>query len=202
MGLKAGLRELDRTQRWSLRLQVDSICLDHTLPPTQKSPLNCADSVITSKAVFCTVFGHVVTMTFNIWLLPIFSHVVTLTFGLPCPSKCFWLTKVATWNIWMELWIQNCTFAQIWSCGNLDLWFFFSEMLNNPPASVTDSQQMLPCISEWSCGSKIAFLPIFILWWPWPLTLGFSNFLKCLTLPQQIFVMEKNCYLWPVKPKI
>ena len=48
------------------------------------------------------IFGHVMTIPLNLWVLPIFSHVVILTFGLQifrnlshCPIKCFLLMKIA-----------------------------------------------------------------------------------------------------------
>ena len=84
-----------------LCLQVDSKCLAYTLPP--KPPLQCANSVMNSKTVVCTIVGHFMTMTFDLWVLPIFSHVMTLTFGPQifknpshCPIKCFRMTNIAT----------------------------------------------------------------------------------------------------------
>ena len=41
-----------------LPLQVDSICLGHTLAP-RNPPLLCANSVMTSKTVFSTIFGSI-----------------------------------------------------------------------------------------------------------------------------------------------
>ena len=43
-------------------LQVDPICPGYTLA-LQKPPLQCENSVMTSKTAFCTIIGHMVTMT-------------------------------------------------------------------------------------------------------------------------------------------
>ena len=77
------------------------------------------------------------------------------------PNSFFPLTKSATWNISMELWIQNWGFDHIWLCGDhtlqpLDL--KFSEMLNTAPIKLYNWQKFLPVTSKWSYGSKTEFV--------------------------------------------
>ena len=86
----------------------------------------------------------------GLWLktvtLPVLDHVVTLTFDLKFSEilnttqkrSLSWI-KDPVWDIWMELWLQNCIYAHIWSCGVLDFWpldFKLSEMLKITPVSL------------------------------------------------------------------
>ena len=86
--------EVKTTRHRSIkRMPLPAICLGHTLAP-KKPSLQCANADMTSKTVLCTIFGHVVTMTFNSWILPIFSHVVTFEPQISrnpshCPNKSF-----------------------------------------------------------------------------------------------------------------
>ena len=91
-----------------LHLQVDWICPSHT------SAFSNLLWRYGSKTAFLPTFGFVVIFTFDFWTLN-FQEGLTLT------NKSFPLTKVPTWYIWMELWLQNWIFAYIWSCGELDL---------------------------------------------------------------------------------
>ena len=68
------------------------------------------------KTVLLTIFGPVVTLTFYPWTSN-FQKCLTLA-----QYVLFWQKLAPLWCIWMELWIQNNTFANIWSCGDLDLW--------------------------------------------------------------------------------
>ena len=164
-----------------LCLQVHWICLGHTLAP-QKPPL----------------FGHVVTMTFDLRVLPIFSCVVTFTFEpqifrnpSQCPIKCFQLTKIATWYIWRELWLQNCIFVQIWSCGGLYLWpldLKFQKFLTLPQQVFLIEKFAAWCMQNNVIAPKLHFCPY--IWSSsglgiWPLDLSFSNILK--TAPVSLF---------------
>ena len=82
-----------------------------------------------------------------------------------CPSKSFPWTKVATWYIWMKLWLQILIFVHIWSGANLERWLLdliFSEMLSTAPISLFHWQILLLDTSEWSCGSKAEILLIFV----------------------------------------
>ena len=115
-----------------------------------------------------------------------------------CPNKSFSLIKVLVWYNWMELWLQNCSFAHIWSWGGLDLWpvdLKFPEISNTALISFFDWKQFLSGIAEWSYGSKTAFLPIFGQIVTLTFDLWTSNFQICLTLPQYVFFDDKRCYL-------
>ena len=98
----------------------------------------------------------------------------------------------------MELWLQNCIFAYIYSCGDLDLWpwdFKFSEMLKPTPISLFNWQKFLHDTFKWSYGSKTAFLPIFGHVVTLTFDLWTSNFQNCLTLAQWVFLIDKSSYL-------
>ena len=73
------------------------------------------------------------------------------------PTKSCVLT--CTRHIWMELWLQNCSFCIVWSY-NLDLGpqsLKFSEMLNTLVTSFVNWQSVISGTFWWSCGPKTAF---------------------------------------------
>ena len=86
-----------------LRLQIDSICLGHTL-----AFRNIHFSVHHNQYHIWSCCDH------NFWRVNV-PHIRSC-------GESFWMIKVPFWYIWMELWIQNVSLVHIWSCGNLDLW--------------------------------------------------------------------------------
>ena len=63
---------------------------------------------------FLLIFGHLVTLNFDLWTSD-FSKYWTL------PKLVLPLTKIAPWYIWMELLLQSWICTHIWSCSDLDL---------------------------------------------------------------------------------
>ena len=110
-------------------------------------------SYMAPKLHFClNIFGHEVTLTFGFQILRNTKH---------CPSKSFPLKKVYTWYIWMDLWMQNCTFAHIRPWSELDLWpldLNFSKILNNNPISLSAGQKFFSGTFERCYGSTTEFL--------------------------------------------
>ena len=109
----------DRASMGCLHLQVDSVCLGHTLAP-QKSPLQCAISVHDLwSSQFCLDLVMWWPLTFGRWIFR----------NAKQPLHIFFLIHKSCYlYIWMELWLQNCIFPIF------DLWLLylkFSQMLNS-----------------------------------------------------------------------
>ena len=103
----------------------------------------------------------------------------------------------------MDLWLQNCRFAHIWSCGDHTLWSLdlkFSEMLNTATISFIWLTKVLTCCIKmelwlknwifahiWSC--VILTFDLYTL-----------KFHKCKTLPQKVksfpWIKVATRYIW------
>ena len=96
-----------------LCLQIDSVCLGHTCPP---SPRN----------LLCSVQFQ--SMPFDLWVLPRFSHVTTSDLWTSNFQKCLTmpLNFLDSQKFLPGLFGWSCgsktAFYLIWSCGDLDLW--------------------------------------------------------------------------------
>ena len=107
-------------------------------------------------------------------------------FDWKCSNLVYFIGAVAT----------NCILTHIWSCTDLDLRSLdlkFSEMLNIAAIRLFNWQKFLFGISEWSCGSKLVFLPIFVH----VVTLIFDPqiFRNTKHCPNKIYLIEKSPYL-------
>ena len=115
-------------------------------------------------------------------ILPMFGHMVNMTFGPQifinaqhCPNKFFSLTKVPSWYIKIELWLQNQIFTHIWSCGDLDFWPFDLRFYHG-----------LKLLSEFMA-PKLNFCPYLVLWWLWPLTYETKNLISSMSYHSPYF---------------
>ena len=83
-----------------------------------------------SKTVLLLIYGHVVTLIFDLQIFKNAWH---------CTNKSFPWIKVAAWYIKVELWPHNWIFANIWSSCKLGLWsldlegFRLTCAYTNPP---------------------------------------------------------------------
>ena len=76
----------------------------------------------------------------------------------------------------------------MWRTGPWLLDLKFSKMVNTVQKVFFHWQRFPPGITEWSCGSKTAFLLYIVMWWwPWPLTfdLKFSQMVNTVFIHWQ-----------------
>ena len=136
---------------------------------------------------------------YSFWYLKFFRNL------LQCHIKCFWMTKVATWYIWIKLWFHFCSDLVMWWHWNLTfgpqifapisfliLKSSYTVYLNGAVPQTCIFANICSCgdLCLWClyCTSQTAFCPYLVFWWSRPLVggdlgLGPSNLLKYLTLP-------------------
>ena len=168
-----------------LCLQIDSICLDHTVAFRN---IVCSVDHIQSKLpkqYFSTIFGHVVTTPFDLWVLPIFPHVVTLTFDPQIKEnasnpflieKSYFLVYLNGVVTLKQRFSPYLVMKKAWPLTFGPEIFRHAQNCPNKSFLIIKNVPIWCSIFECSCGSKMVFLPIHVFVHVVTFTFGFQTF--------------------------